>query len=227
MTIRLDRTSALGKLLPTSQCIAVLAGPIFIGALNAPLKAQATTQQPLSSGMPDWQVAAGKKLAFEVATIKPNPSEDPPKVNFTLGPGDTYAKTGGRFLASNISLLDYIRFAYKLTDGQIEILQANAPKWMATTRFDIEAKSEIPDPTKDQMRLMMQSLLAERFKLVLHTETRQLPVLALVLAKPGKLGPSFGLILRRTTRVPMPWRAWIIDPSMKRRRRSPPFAVAW
>ena len=90
--------------------------------------------------------------------------------------------------ASNISLLDYIRFAYKLTDGQIEILQANAPKWMATTRFDIEAKSEIPNPTKDQMRLMMQSLLAERFKLVLHTETRQLPVLALVLAKPGKLG---------------------------------------
>jgi uncharacterized protein (TIGR03435 family) len=61
---------------------------------------------------------------------------------------------------------------------------------MATTRFDIEAKSEIPNPTKDQMRLMMQSLLAERFKLVLHTETRQLPVLALVLAKPGKLGPQ-------------------------------------
>jgi len=69
-------------------------------------------------------------------------------------------------------------------------LQANAPKWMATTRFDIEAKSEIPDPTKDQMRLMMQSLLTERFKLVLHTETRQLPVLALVLAKRGKLGPQ-------------------------------------
>jgi hypothetical protein len=95
MTIRLERTSAPGKLVLTSQCIAVLAGPIFTGALNAPLKAQATTQQPLSSAMPDWQVAAGKKLAFEVATIKPNPSDDPPKVNFTLGPGDTYAKTGG------------------------------------------------------------------------------------------------------------------------------------
>ena len=143
--------------------------------------------------MPDWQVAAGKKLAFEVATIKPNPSDDPPKVNFTLGPGNTYAKTGARFLASNISLLDYIRFAYKLTDGQIEILQANAPKWVATRRFDMEAKSEIPDPTKGQMRLMMQSQLTERFKLVLHTETRQLPVLALVLAKPGKLGPQLWL----------------------------------
>lgn len=54
----------------------------------------------------------------------------------------------------------------------------------------MEAKSEIPDPTKGQMRLMMQSQLTERFKLVLHTETRQLPVLALVLAKPGKLGPQ-------------------------------------
>jgi uncharacterized protein (TIGR03435 family) len=40
------------------------------------------------------------------------------------------------------------------------------------------------------MRLMMQSLLAERFKLVVRTETRQLPVLALVLARPGKMGPQ-------------------------------------
>ena len=140
--------------------------------------------------MSNWQVAARKKLVFEVATIKPNVSDDPPKVNFILGPGDTYAETGGRFRTSNISLLDYVRFAYKLTDGQIEILQANAPKWITTTRFDIEAKSENPNPTKDQMRLMMQSLLAERFKLVVHAETRELPVLALVLAKPGKLGPQ-------------------------------------
>ena len=188
--MQLERQSALSTLLLASLCIAVLARPIFMGALNAPRKAQAATQQPLPGSMPDWQLAAGKKLTFEVATIKPNPSDDPPKVNFTLGPGDTYAKTGGRFRASNIGLLDYIRFAYKLTDGQIEILQANAPRWITTTRFDIEARSQMPDPTKDQMRLMMQSLLAERFKLAVHTETRQVPVLALVQAKPGKLGPQ-------------------------------------
>ena len=187
--MRLETTNRLSKLLLSSVGLAVLAGPIFIGALNAPLKIKVPTQ-PLLFGMRDWQVAAGKKLDFEVANIKPNVSDDPPKVNFTLGPGDTYAKTGGRFLASNISLLDYIRFAYKLTDGQIEILQANAPRWIAATKFDITAKSEIPDPTKDEMRLMMQSLLAERFKLVLHMEKRQFPVLALVLAKPGKLGPQ-------------------------------------
>ena len=78
--------------------------------------------------MPAWQIAAGKKLAFEVATIKPNRSDASPEVNFTLGFGDRYADTGGRFLTKNISLLDYIRFAYKLTDGQVEILQASAPE---------------------------------------------------------------------------------------------------
>ena len=152
--------------------------PVVFGLLQA------------KSEAPDWQKAAGDKMAFEVATIKPNLSDNSPNVNFTLGPGDRYAKTGGRFLTSNISLLDYVRFAYKLTDGQVDILQASAPKWIATTRFDIEAKSEIPDPTKDQMRLMMQSLLAERLNLVVHTETRELLALVMILAKPGKLGPQ-------------------------------------
>ncbi|RXH58712.1 CHP03435 domain-containing protein [Granulicella sibirica] len=145
---------------------------------------------PSSMEMPDWQTAAGKKLSFEVATVKPNRSDDSPEVNFTLGFGDRYADTGGRFLTKNISLLDYIRFAYKLTDGQVEILESNAPKWIGTERFDIQAKSDLPNPTKNQMRLMVQSLLADRFKLRVHTETRELPVLALVLVKPGALGPK-------------------------------------
>jgi uncharacterized protein (TIGR03435 family) len=170
--------------------IAVIMVSIIPAAIGAPLEAQATARQPPRIDMPDWQIAAGKKLTFEVATVRPNTSDNDPKVNFTLGPGDVYAKTGGRLLASNISLLDYVRFAYKLTDGQAQILQANAPNWVATKRFDIEAKSENPDATKDQMRLMMQSLLDERFELKIHTEPRQLPVLALVLARPGKLGPQ-------------------------------------
>ena len=69
-------------------------------------------------------------------------------------------------------------------------MQAGAPQWIATKRFDIEAKAANPDATKDQMRLMMQSLLEERFRLKAHRETRELPVLALVLARPGKLGPE-------------------------------------
>jgi uncharacterized protein (TIGR03435 family) len=159
---------------------------LALGTTGVPLRAQSSKAETQS--IPDWQVVAGKRLEFEVATVKPNPSDEDAKVNFVLGPGDVYAKTGGRFLATNVSLLDYIRFAYKLTDGQTQIMQANAPQWLAAKRFDIEAKSESSNPTKDQMRLMMQSLLAERFKLAVHAETRQLPVLVLVLAKPGKLG---------------------------------------
>jgi uncharacterized protein (TIGR03435 family) len=170
--------------------VAILVFPIVIGAIIVPVNAQVSSKNARSMEKPDWEVAAGNRLTFEVATVKSNKSDDSPKVNFTLGPGAVYANTGGQFLASNISLLDYIRFAYKLADGQVEIMRASAPNWIATTRFDIQAKSEIPNPTKDQMRLMMQSLLTERFKLVVHSEMRELSVLALVLVKSGKLGPQ-------------------------------------
>ena len=171
-------------------CIRATAASIFFGAMSVPLKAQASVGQGARGKVPDWQVASGGKLSFEVATVKPNTSGGEPKVNFVLGPGDAYAKVGGRLVASNISLLDYIRFAYKLTDGQAQILQEGGPSWVATKRFDIDAKAENPEATKDQLRLMIQTLLAERFELVVHTETRQLPVLALVLAKSRKLGPQ-------------------------------------
>ncbi|HEY9138300.1 MAG TPA: TIGR03435 family protein, partial [Terriglobus sp.] len=143
-----------------------------------------------AQSIPDWQTTAGTHLAFEVATIKPNTSDTPASANFTLGPGDSYKATGGRFLTSNINLLDYIRFAWKLTDGQVELLEANAPKWITAERFDITAKSDLPNPTKDQMRLMVQSLLITRFDLKTHTETRDLPALAMVLSSPHKLGPQ-------------------------------------
>jgi uncharacterized protein (TIGR03435 family) len=60
------------------------------------------------------------------------------------------------------------------------------PGWIRSDRFDIEAKP--PDgmqPTAEQVRLMLQNLLAERFQLRLHRETRQLPVYALVVGKNG------------------------------------------
>lgn len=86
----------------------------------------------------------------------------------------------------------YIAFAHKLTPTQE--LRAGTPadllKWVGTDVFEIEAKAPIPNPTKDQMRLMMQSLLADRFQLKMHFETHEMPVYVLVLAKPGKLGPK-------------------------------------
>lgn len=63
------------------------------------------------------------------------------------------------------------------------------PKWIDSEHFDIEARA-MGDPARAQMKLMVQSLLEDRFKLVMHHETRQVPVYALVVAKPGKIGPQ-------------------------------------
>ncbi|MEK6399125.1 MAG: TIGR03435 family protein [Terriglobus sp.] len=150
----------------------------------------AACRLPAQNTVQDWQTTAGTHLAFEVATIKPNTSDTPASANFTLGPGDSYKPNGGRFLATNISLLDYIRFAWKLTDGQVELLEAGSPKWITTEHFDITAKSDLPNPTKDQMRLMVQSLLTTRFGLKTHTEIHDLPALALLQINPNKLGPQ-------------------------------------
>jgi bla regulator protein blaR1 len=138
---------------------------------------------------PEWQIAAGSKMAFEVASIKPDPGPFRPP-NFPLDPGEAYRPVGGRFSA-DFTLMTYITFAYKLWLAleQRRSMIAHLPSWVATDRFDIQARAE-GNPTKDQMRLMMQSLLAERFKLAVHFESQAVPVLALVLVKPGKTGPK-------------------------------------
>jgi uncharacterized protein (TIGR03435 family) len=142
-----------------------------------------------TSAAPEWQIAAGGKLAFDVASVKRDPGPFRPP-NFPLDPGDAFRPVGGRFSA-DFPLITYISFAYKLnlTPDQRQSLVGHLPNWVATDRFDIQARAE-GTPTKDQMRLMMQSLLAERFKLVVHFETGVFPVLAMVLGKPGKTGPK-------------------------------------
>ena len=129
-------------------------------------------------------------MSFEVAAVKQDTGPFRPP-NFPLDAGDAYTVTGGRFSA-DFALSTYVSFAYKLslTLEQRQAMIANLPKWVAEDRFDIQAKATEANPTKDQMRLMMQALLAERFKLAVHFETKESPVLALVLVKPGKLGPK-------------------------------------
>jgi bla regulator protein BlaR1 len=140
---------------------------------------------------PEWQKAAGGKLSFEVASIKPGNPETFTPPNFALDYLDTFggAKPHGRFVAE-FPLETYIAFAYKLlprSQEQKDAMLANVPKWVSTDKYAINAEAE-GDPTKDQMRLMMQSLLADRFKLAVHFERQEVPVLALVLDKPGKTG---------------------------------------
>ncbi len=160
----------------------------------APLALIGAPQAP--DGAPG-ETAAGGKMAFEVASVKPTDSFPPP--NFPLDAGDGFASMvdgrlgppAGNRLAASYTLQTFITFAYKLmlTQDQVQSMLARLPKWVVTDRFEILARAA-GNPTKDQMRLMMQALLAERFKLAVHFETRQAPVLALSLIKPGTLGPN-------------------------------------
>src|SRR5215470_1477536 len=127
----------------------------------------ALAQIAAQSPPPDWQVTAGGKRAFAVASVKVDsgPFRSP---NFPLDSGDAYRPVGNRFSA-DFPLATYITFAYKLSLGpdQRQAMFAHLPDWVSTERYAIEARGE-GFPTKDQMRLMVQSLLAERFKLSVH-----------------------------------------------------------
>ena len=187
-------------------CPAVVAAmALVVGTVAGPLRAQSSAGQAPpaavpapnppstlpSSKMPDWQIAAGGKLEFDVASVKPDaaaPGPETTKSNIPLGPQDIFSPTGGLLSATNIRLLQYVVFAYKLTPDQVRGVESQMPKWVNTVRYDIQARAS-GNPTKDQFRLMMQALLADRFKLAIHYEVRQLPVMALVLDKAGKLGP--------------------------------------
>jgi bla regulator protein blaR1 len=138
------------------------------------------------SGIPQWQIAAGGTRTFEVASVKPGTEPKPP--NFPLTPDNSYPVTGGR-ISGALQLTVYIQFAYKLrlTPAQVERMIAHLPRWVGDEFFEIEAKGD-PNATRDQMRLMMQSLLAERFGLQVHFENHEEPVLDLELVRAGKPG---------------------------------------
>jgi uncharacterized protein (TIGR03435 family) len=147
-----------------------------------PAGAARTPSDPRPAAVPD-------RLSFDVASVKPDNSAEDPDSNFPLGAGDVYTPNGGFFSATNFPLVTYIAFAYKLRVDQTSYLLSGLPEWTSNERFDIQARCG-GNPSKDEMRLMMRSLLADRFKLVVQHETRQLPVLEVVLAKPIKTGPQ-------------------------------------
>jgi len=123
--------------------------------------------------------------SFEVASVKSNRTEAPATTLFPLGPGDAYAANGGRFRATNQPLITYLRFAYRLGSGDL----LDLPRWVYTERFDVEARAN-REPAKDQMRLLVRSLLKDRFKLVVHTEQQTQAIFDLELARPGRTGPQ-------------------------------------
>jgi hypothetical protein len=78
---------------------------------------------------------------FEVASVKPSKSNDPPYSNFPLGPGDVYVPNGGLFSAKNFPLVTYIFFAYKIIGNQGQYLLPQLPDWTKREQFDIQARA--------------------------------------------------------------------------------------
>lgn len=115
--------------------------------------------------------------SFEVASIKPNRSGSE---SSTLN-----IQPGGRWSGVNITAQALILRAYRIQPSQL----IGAPDWLSTERFDVVATAAAGTP-QEQMPAMVRALLAERFKLVVHQESRDLPIYALVLAHPdGGPGP--------------------------------------
>jgi bla regulator protein BlaR1 len=128
-------------------------------------------------------------MAFDVASIKPSKGPFVPS-NSSLDPSDDYGVTNGR-LSADETLAEYIEFAYKVWGNEVQSREfSHLAKWVNIDRYTVEARAAAGNPTKDQMRLMVQSLLADRFQLTAHFETREVPVFELRLAKPGKQGPK-------------------------------------
>jgi uncharacterized protein (TIGR03435 family) len=114
---------------------------------------------------------------FQVASVKPNTTETRRMMAIRPQPG-------GRLTTHNAPLRLLIQNAYSVQAYQI----AGGPAWINSEGYDIEAKPASATE-RDQMWLMVQSLLAERFKLALHRETRELPAYSLTAARGGtKLG---------------------------------------
>lgn len=113
--------------------------------------------------------AAAQNPSFEAASVKP-------AVPVT-GRGGRSTASGDRFTYANTTLVNILARAYLVKGYQIE-----GPSWLRTERYDIVAKAPENTP-KEQIPFMLQTLIAERFRLKLHRERKAMAVYALTLSK--------------------------------------------
>ena len=161
---------------------AAIIWPILSGMVNTPRVRAESQAQP----------HADQKMEFEAAVIKPS---DPTHVGMQI-----FSPGPGRLTVMTATLKDMTAFAYRLRRHQV----AGGPAWFDGDKYDITAKAD-GRVTNEQLRLMLQSLLATRFQLTFHRETRELLLYDLVVGKGGpklhevdKAGLGLGL---RETRL--------------------------
>ena len=154
-----ERVNIYKKLILAAASLAAVAGPLLVG---------------LTSALPgNAQPRPALRQEFDVASVKRNTSETDRGV---------LRIEHGHLIAKRRSLKNLIQQAY----GQEAWQLSGIPAWIEPERYDIDAKAE-GTPTNDQVNRMLQTLLADRFKLVLRHDMKELPVLILL---PEKNGPT-------------------------------------
>jgi len=155
------------------------AGAVLVVSATALSVSRPHAQAPAQA--PDPNAA----LTYEAASVKPNKSG--------VQGSSIRRFPGGRLQATNMPLRALITFAYQVQGFQL----VDDPTWIRNENFDIVAKMEgdpppvMPGSGPDPHMVAMRTLLAERFKLAVRRETREMDIYALVLARPdGKLGPA-------------------------------------
>jgi bla regulator protein blaR1 len=197
--------TAWRKALLAAAAAAAVAAPVAFGALNAPLRAQAPevvsreleVRRQIEVRIEEANQAREKLIkmsrelraqaagasaarpAFDVTSVKPNKSG---AGRITMLP----AANGG-WSATNVTLGMLVRIAFQLQDDQI----VGGPPWLFEDRFDVLGTGVAPGAPDGPLFAKLQMLLADRFKLGTHTDTRELPMFAMVLAnRDGKPGPK-------------------------------------
>ena len=155
------------KLLLAAAGMAAVGGPILVGILHTP---QGRAQ------------SRAEALTFEVASIKP---ADPNSRNVSM----SYTGDGGLNFV-NVTLRQLIGNAYNISCGKFcDESISGGPQWVDSARFNVLTKGpELPQPgraTAEQIRQCAQALLADRFKLVIRRETKEMAVFHLVVGRNG------------------------------------------
>jgi uncharacterized protein (TIGR03435 family) len=158
------RLNVLRGIMNRLRVVASLLGTalVLVALIGGPMMAQQSA--------PTFEVASVKPTESRIASTNPLPRAYP----------------GGQFRAGLTTVDGLLAFAYGIRQDLI----VGVPDWARQDRFEVSARASSDAPA-DQIRLMVRSLLEDRFKLVAHIERREMQVLALVRARPdGSLGPS-------------------------------------
>lgn len=131
-----------------------------------------------------WAQAAADSPVFEAASVKPSPAPEPGQVVFGKMNGGPGSKDPTRIDYQRLSIDILVARAYGMNQWQLF-----GPDWTKRGQFDIVAKLP-PGTTKEQFQAMLRNLLAERFKVQVHRETKELTGYSLTVGKSGpKLKP--------------------------------------